>query len=173
MFRIRDDFPESGSRNRSFPSRIPDPNFFHPGSASKNLGVLAEKMVSKLKEIWSGLFISDLGSGSWLSTHPGSRGQKGTESRIQHTVWIHKQYLANYSEKRLRRIALPVRLRIVWGSVLALCACRQLLQSRQQYTVGIRRTQGETKFTKCEVKLTFTLNERYSRLVWLRQIYND
>jgi hypothetical protein len=41
---------------------IPDPNFFHPGfgSASKNLSVLLQKkMVSKLSEIWSGLFIPD------------------------------------------------------------------------------------------------------------------
>ncbi len=38
---------------------IPDPNFFHPGSALKNLSILAQKIVSKLSEIWSGLFIPD------------------------------------------------------------------------------------------------------------------
>ncbi len=31
--------------------RIPDPNFFHPGSASKNLSILTQKIVSKLSEI--------------------------------------------------------------------------------------------------------------------------
>ncbi len=56
---------------------------FHPGSASKNLSILTQKMVSKLSEIWSGLFSPDPGSGSWLFTHPGSRGRKGTGSRIR------------------------------------------------------------------------------------------
>ncbi len=72
-----------------FPSRIPDPTFFHPGSririfhpgsTSKNLSILTQKIVFfKLSEIWSGLFIPDLGSGSWFFTHPGSRiqGLKG------------------------------------------------------------------------------------------------
>jgi hypothetical protein len=31
----------------------PDPNFFHPGSPSKNLRILTQKIVSKLLEnIW-------------------------------------------------------------------------------------------------------------------------
>jgi hypothetical protein len=30
---------------------IPDPNFFHPGSASKNLSILTQRIVSKLSEI--------------------------------------------------------------------------------------------------------------------------
>ncbi len=66
------------SRIRIFP--IPD-----PGSASKNLSTLTQKIVSKLSEIWSGLFIPDPdpGSGSWFFNHPGSRGQKGTGSRIR------------------------------------------------------------------------------------------
>ncbi len=34
-----------------FPSRIPDPNFFHPGSAAKNLSILTQKIVSKFSEI--------------------------------------------------------------------------------------------------------------------------
>ncbi len=41
---IRDVYP--GSRIRLF--SIPDPNCFHPGSASKNLSILTQKMVSKL-----------------------------------------------------------------------------------------------------------------------------
>ncbi len=48
------------SRIRIF--SIPDPNFFHPGSASKNLSILTQKIVSKLSEIWSGLYFHD---GSW------------------------------------------------------------------------------------------------------------
>ncbi len=40
---------------------IPDPNISNPdpGSASKNLRILTQKTVSKLSEIWSGLFIPD------------------------------------------------------------------------------------------------------------------
>jgi hypothetical protein len=60
---------------------IPDPNFFHPGSASKNLSILTQKSGFHLTEIWSGLFIPDPDHDF---THPGSRDQKGTGSRI----WI-------------------------------------------------------------------------------------
>jgi hypothetical protein len=49
-------------------SRIPDPTFFHPGSASKHLSILTQKMVSK-KPILD----------------PGSKGQKCTGSRIRNT----------------------------------------------------------------------------------------
>ena len=55
--RIRDVYP--GSMIRLFSSLILDPNFFHPGSASTNLSILTQKMVSKIQEIWSGLFIPD------------------------------------------------------------------------------------------------------------------
>ncbi len=40
-------------------TRIPEPNFFHPGFASKNFSILTLKNFSKLSEIWSGLFILD------------------------------------------------------------------------------------------------------------------
>ncbi len=81
-------------------SRIPDPTFFHPGSWIRTVSIPdpgsririkefkyfnpkeTKKMVSKLQKIWFGLFIPDPGSVCWLSTHPGSRGQKGTGSRI-------------------------------------------------------------------------------------------
>ncbi len=74
-----------------FPSRIPDPGskfcpswipdhgseFFpsrmlDPRSASKNLSILAKKMVSQLSEIWSGFSIPDPdpGSDSWLLPIP-------------------------------------------------------------------------------------------------------
>ncbi len=71
---------------------IPDLTFFHPGSelfsipdpgsAWKNLNISTQKMVSNLYEILSELFIPDPdpGSGFWVFTHPGSRGQKGTGS---------------------------------------------------------------------------------------------
>jgi hypothetical protein len=49
---------------------IPDPNFFLPGSASKNLSILIQKIVSKLSEIWSGLSIPDPDPD--FITHPGS-----------------------------------------------------------------------------------------------------
>ncbi len=55
-----------------FPPRIPDPNIFHPGSASKNLSIFTPKMVSNLPDPDS-LPIPD----------PGSRGHKGTGYRIQ------------------------------------------------------------------------------------------
>ncbi len=56
---------------------VPDPNFFHPGSQIriKELSIFTWKIVSKLLELWSGLFIPD--------PDPGSRVQKGTGSRIR------------------------------------------------------------------------------------------
>ncbi len=60
---------------------IPDPNFFHPGSGSKNLRILTQKIVSALSDIWSGLFIPDPDPDFFR--HHGSRDQKGTGSRIQ------------------------------------------------------------------------------------------
>jgi hypothetical protein len=61
-------------------SRIPDPYFFHPGSASKNLSILIQKTVSKLSEVWFGLFIPDPDPDFLPIPDPGSRGQKGTGS---------------------------------------------------------------------------------------------
>ncbi len=43
MFIPDTNFFHSGSRIRIFPSRIQYPNFFHPGSASKNLSILTQK----------------------------------------------------------------------------------------------------------------------------------
>ncbi len=63
-----------GSRIRLL--SIPDPNFFHPGSAKPQKRYLSSR---KYGMIW----IVHPGSGSWLFTPPGSRGQKGTGSRIQ------------------------------------------------------------------------------------------
>ncbi len=73
-------------------SLIPDPNFFHsafeffdPRSASKNISILTQKFVSKLSEISSGLFTPDLDPYFLPIPDPGSRGQKGTWSRIRNT----------------------------------------------------------------------------------------
>jgi len=83
-------------------SRIPDLNFFHPGSrirtvsipdprsSSKNLSILTPKkskkwfLSSKKYDPGCSSQIPDSGSGCWLSPipDPGSRGQKGTQSRI-------------------------------------------------------------------------------------------
>ncbi len=62
---------------------IPDPNFFDPGSASKNLSILTQKIVSKLSEIWAWLYIPDPDPDFLPIPDPGSRGQKGTGSRIR------------------------------------------------------------------------------------------
>jgi hypothetical protein len=64
-----------------------DPNFFYPdpGSASKDLSILTQKMVSKLLEIWSGFFIPYPDPEFFPIPDPGSRGQNGTGSRIRNT----------------------------------------------------------------------------------------
>ncbi len=62
---------------------IPDRNLFNPGSRIriKELQYFSpKKKVSKHSEIWPGLFFYP---GSWFFTHPGSRGQKGSGSRIR------------------------------------------------------------------------------------------
>ncbi len=74
--------PECLSQIRLF--SIPDPNWLHPGSSSKNLSILTLKKFKK----W---FLSskkyDPGCSSRIRmltfSHPGSRGQKGTQSRIR------------------------------------------------------------------------------------------
>jgi hypothetical protein len=55
-------------------------------------------MVSKLSEIWSGVFIPDLDPDFLPIPDPGSRVQKGTVSRIQipdpqHCILIKASYL--------------------------------------------------------------------------------
>ncbi len=54
-----------------------------PGSASKNLTILTQKMVSKLSEIWSGMFVTDPDLIFLPIPDPRSRSQKGTGSRIR------------------------------------------------------------------------------------------
>ncbi len=89
MLRIRDVYP--GSRIRIF--SIPDSGskFFHPGpgSARKNISNLTQKIVSKLSEICSGLFIPDPDPGFWFFTHPRFRiqGSKRHRIRIRNTAY--------------------------------------------------------------------------------------
>jgi hypothetical protein len=77
VLRIRDVHPGSNF----FPSRIPYQNCLHPWSASKNLSILTKKNGCEALE--NIIRVVHPGSGCWLSTHPGSRGQKGTGSRIR------------------------------------------------------------------------------------------
>ncbi len=67
-------------------SRIPDPNCLHPGSASKNLSILTLKK-NKQKKLFLSSRKYDVHPGSRIRMltfyHPGSRGQKGTGSRIR------------------------------------------------------------------------------------------
>ncbi len=61
---------------------IPDPNFFHPsGSASKNLNILTQIIVSNLSEIWSGLFIPDPDHEFLPIPDPGVKKAPGPGSR--------------------------------------------------------------------------------------------
>ncbi len=93
MLRIRDVYP--GSRIRLFPSQIrlfsiPDPGseFFHPGSASKNLRILTQKWFLSTRRI------DHPGSGSLLFTHPGAKKapDAGSGSATLHTwaprMWV-------------------------------------------------------------------------------------
>ena len=94
---------------------IPDPTFFHPGSrirtvsildpgsASKNLSILTPKktkkwfLSSKKYDPGCSSWIPDPRSGCWLSLipDPGSRGQKGTRSRIpiRNTAFFNAPFL--------------------------------------------------------------------------------
>ncbi len=62
---------------------IPDPNFFHPGSASKNSSILTQRY--GFYALGNIIRVVHPGSRSWLFIHPGSRGQKSTGSRIRNT----------------------------------------------------------------------------------------
>ncbi len=77
VLRIQNIYP--GSRIRIFSIRDPG-----SASASKNSNILTQKIVSKLSEIWSRMFISDPDPGSepWVFTHPGSRIRESKRLRI-------------------------------------------------------------------------------------------
>ncbi len=60
---------------------IPDPGF-----VSKNLSILGQKI--KISDVWSGLFIPDPDPDCLPNQDPGSRGQKGSRSRIRIRIRI-------------------------------------------------------------------------------------
>jgi hypothetical protein len=72
---------------------ISDPIFFHPGSDFSHPGsririkefkyFILKKIVSKLSETWSGLLFPDHDPEFLPIPDPGSRGLKGTGSRIR------------------------------------------------------------------------------------------
>ncbi len=72
---------------------IPDPNFFHPGSASKNFKYFNQKIVSKLSEIWSGSFIPDTDPDFMPSGIPDPGVKNGPNTDPQH--WFLSRYLVD------------------------------------------------------------------------------
>jgi len=60
---------------------VADPGCPGSGSASKTFIFLTQKTDTKFSKIRSGMFVLD--TGSCIFFHPGSRGQKGTGSRIR------------------------------------------------------------------------------------------
>ncbi len=122
---------------------IPDPTFFHPGSRIRIKEFKyfnpkkTKKMVSKLEKIWSGLFIPDPDADFLPIPDPGSRGQKGTGSRIRicNTVlWfsLQRAILENISTHIL----------YVYSSVLLFC-------NGKQCTKLSRKWLNSTKILHC------------------------
>ncbi len=104
------EFFHPGSRIRIFPSRIPYPNFSipDPGSASS---ILTQKIVSKLSEIWSGLFILDPDPEFLPSRFQGSKRHRITDP--QHCIYMVTAKVAI----RIRIImGNLIRIQLVWDS---------------------------------------------------------
>jgi hypothetical protein len=79
VLRIRDVYP--GSRIRLFPTRIPDPNCLHPGS---RIRIKEFKYFNPKKWFLSSRKYDPDPNADFLPfLDPGSRGQKGTGSRIR------------------------------------------------------------------------------------------
>ncbi len=118
VLRSRDVYPGSWIRIFS----IPDPGstrFLDLGSASKNFSILTQKIVSKLSEILSGMFIPD--PGSWFFTHPGSQIQGSKRHRItdpdpQHWLWTCVS---------LGGAVLPLHCWDLYGALFTAWSCRQ------------------------------------------------
>ncbi len=142
MLRIRNVYPGSDF----FPSRIPDPNCLHPGSASKNLSILTQK---KKKEMGSNCRKYDPGcsSGCWLSTHPGSRIQGSKRPRIRtrntgifksqislHISWCCKSFkLSYYCENHTKKYTFYGN----WSLTSAFCICQT--GDREQHGADVRQ----------------------------------
>jgi hypothetical protein len=102
-------------------SRIPDPTFFHPGSrirtvsipdpgSSKNLSILTTKkpkkwfLSSKKYDLGCSSLIPDPDADFLPIPDPGSRGQKGTQSRIPDPQHCPKDGMA--TKQRMRQTVL-------------------------------------------------------------------
>ncbi len=73
--------PDPGSRVK----KIPDPGF---GSASHNVSILTQKIVSKFAEIRFGMFIPDPDLDLLPIPYPGSRSQKVPDPGPDPQHWI-------------------------------------------------------------------------------------
>ncbi len=101
MLRIRTVYPGS----EFFPSRTPDPH-------KRNWSNLTpQKIVSKLSEIWSRLFIPDPDPDFLPNPDPGPRGQKGTGSRGQKGTGIPDP---QHCKRRPSTICFPALPSSVW-----------------------------------------------------------
>ncbi len=89
-------------------SRILDPNFFHPGSkffsipdpgsASKNLSILTQKIVLNPSEIWSGLFITNPDPDFLSIPNPGS-GSRIRYTAIDARKWMGREQRGTQKQK--------------------------------------------------------------------------
>ncbi len=132
-------------------------------------------MVSKLQKIWSGLFIPDPGSECWLSPipDPGSRGQKGTRSRIpdpdpQHCLWLYVPTPTTTAQNQLRSahgVTTMKRLLAVTPSSVTALSClhcaRFLSSCRVKFhvlsiikirRVGTYRLETPSNFRECSLE---------------------
>ena len=89
-----------------------------PGSASKNLSILTQKivLVSKHSEIWSGFFIPDPDPDFLPIPDPGFRGQKGTGSRIRNTATLQATGCKNMKHEWLVMLPSPSSAWTGWSS---------------------------------------------------------
>jgi hypothetical protein len=133
--------------SRSFESSVTDPGYFSRIRIfpfririfSSRIHIKENKyskIVSKLSEIWSGLFIPDPdpdflpipdpGPGVKKASVPRSRGQKGTGSRIRNTVWKALIYILSLDRSHTYTHVYPVAYQIfnihLWSFVkLTIC----------------------------------------------------
>ncbi len=138
--------PDPGSN--FFPSRIRTVSIPDPGSSSKNLSILTRKKAKK----W---FLSskkyDPGCSSRIRmltfSHPGSRGQKSTQSRIRNTVYQRKCCTNSVVPLSLHQslvtlsCSLNCTIFVPYGSqyMLVQCAIMQYVHSRSiQQSIHVR-----------------------------------
>jgi len=107
--------PDPGSE--FFPSWIRNFSISNSGSSSKNLSIFTQKIVSKLSETWSGLFIPDPDFLP-IPDHR-SRGPKGTRSRIRirHTGSRSLNLRSQASRLEIRRQFFSHRMVESWNKI--------------------------------------------------------